>query len=84
MNQDIKSFVSGYEKAIEELQNRINKSVESNNRLKTLEDYVNLYNDITQFIYHALAEIEETKQILQGNKMNDQTKLTLIKGGKEQ
>lgn len=78
--KDIEYFVEGYAKCIEELKDRLQNSIQKSKNLK--ENAINVINDIINFIYYKLAEIEETKQILQGD--NDQKKLTLIKGGKKQ
>ena len=78
--KDIEYFVEGYAKCIEELKDRLQNSIQKSKNLK--ENAINVINDIINFIYYKLAEINETKQILQGD--NDQKKLTLIKGGKKQ
>lgn len=78
--KDIEYFVEGYAKCIEELKDRLQNSIQKSKNLK--ENAINVINDIMDFIYYKLAEIKETKQILQGD--NDQTKLKLIKGGKKQ
>jgi len=78
--KEIEYFVEGYAKCIEELKDRLQNSIQKSKNLK--ENAINVINDIINFIYYKLAEINETKQILQGD--NDQKKLTLIKGGKKQ
>ncbi|MDD2493881.1 MAG: hypothetical protein PHE29_01680 [Tissierellia bacterium] len=84
MDKKIENYIDGYAKCIEELNDRINNSIKTQKKLQSLEDFVNVFNDIMDFIYNALTEIKKTKKTLKNEPETIFHKLYLIKGGKKE
>lgn len=87
MKNIIQSYISGYIKCVNDLSTILDKSVTTNNNLKSTEDFVSVFNDIVHFLYDKLGvivDIEKRENYYPQNKKRVKHKLYVIQGGKKQ
>jgi len=62
LNAEMTSYFKGYKQCLENFEERINFSIQSNNHARTPQDVLNVLNDVIEFTHSQHLDLKRVEQ----------------------